>query len=98
MIMSKGAITVNSGDYILTRAQIENRVSDYNFSETGDILRFLSCVCGMQPDDCGYIYIRSKLGQCLSNHDDCSDYFIPLRELACELDFLVRRKLKVFCD
>lgn len=95
MKIDKNAIIDNSGVYRLTRAQIESRVNDYYFAEIRDILCFLSCVCGIQPDDCGYIYIRSKLGQCLSIHDDRSNYFIPLRELACELDFLVRQKLRV---
>ena len=93
--MRKRTNTVNPKDYLLTRMQISERVRPYSFPETGDILRFLSLFSGMQPDDSSYIYIRSKLGQCLSAHDDNSSYFIPLRELACELDCLVHRKLKV---
>jgi len=95
VINVKGFVAINSEDYSLTRAQIVERVSDYKFAEMEDIRRFLFIICGMQPDDCGYIYIRSKLGQCLLVNDDSSSYFIPLRELACELDFLIRKKLKM---
>lgn len=94
MQKDKYDVANKQGDYRLTRAQITARISSYDFNEMSDILRFLSLICGMQLDDCDYIYIRSKLGQCLSAHDDSSSYFIPLRELACELDCLVRRRLK----
>lgn len=96
MWRNEGTIAIYPERYRLTEAQISERIGDYGFVEISDILRFLSLVCDVRLDECDYIYIRSKLGKCLSAHDDSSGYFVPLRELACELDCLVSRKLKEY--
>lgn len=90
----KNVAAAEPGECQLTKMQISDRICNYGFAEIGDILNFLSCCCGKCPDCCDYIYIRSKLGVCLSVHDDQSGYFIPLRELACELDCFVRLRLR----
>ncbi|PIJ49714.1 hypothetical protein BL250_15955 [Erwinia sp. OLTSP20] len=67
---------------------------NYDFDEIDDILIFLKLVCHSQPDDSDYLYIRSKLGLCLSLHDNKSSFFIPLRELATELDCIIRSYIR----
>ena len=79
----------------LTSEQINEKINGYGFIEISDIGRFLALFCGTTPCWCDYIYIRAKLAECLLMHDDQSEYFIPLRELACDLDCLVYDELKV---
>lgn len=75
--------------YILTREQIAERLNCYMFEGIDTIHRFLGFMCEKYPDRIDYLYIRGKLGKILSQHDDKSSYFIPLRELACEIDMLI---------
>jgi len=76
----------------MTTKQVKERVNYYGFVEVSDILNFLSFLDLTKATWLGsseYIYVRSKLEMCLRNHDDGSDYFIPLREFATELDCLI---------
>lgn len=68
---------------------IRERLKAYGFTEIDDILSFLNLFRESPPGNCEYIYIRSKLGLCLQQHDNESDYFIPLREFVTELDCLI---------
>ena len=72
-----------------SRELLKCRVRRYGFIEISDILRFLDSVCKPVPDDSDLLYIRSKIEKCLDTHDNQSAYFIPLRELATELDCFV---------
>jgi len=74
---------------ILTVRQIKERIQGYGFVEVVDIFRFLDFVSGLLLEKSEYIYIRSKIEICLRCNDDGSDYFIPLREFASELDCLL---------
>lgn len=82
------------GIYTLSQKFIADIVKRYCFIETSDIIRFLDIICVNEPDSCDYVYIRGKLGRCLKAYDDKSDDFIPLRELACMLDFLIWKDFK----
>ncbi|HFQ9141769.1 TPA: hypothetical protein ACHTOV_004255 [Enterobacter cancerogenus] len=73
----------------LPREQLRERVGRYGFIEIADILRFIDFICSSPPERNDYIFIRGKLDLCLRHHDDGGDYFIPLRELATELDCLI---------
>ena len=73
----------------MNKVQIESRIRKFGFVEVTDILRFLEYMCDKELDVADYAYIRSKVGSCLKYHDDHSDYFIPLRELATELNCLI---------
>lgn len=75
--------------YLFSAENIRMRLKDYCFSEVEDIFHFLNLFCNSPPGNCEYAYIRSKLGLCLKHHDNQSDYFIPLREFAAELDCLI---------
>lgn len=58
--------------------------------EASDILHFLDFICHEELDVGDYLYLRYKVGRAISAHDDKSEYFIPLRELATELDCMTR--------
>lgn len=73
----------------MNKVQIKNRIRKFGFIEVADILRFLELMCDKELDVADYAYIRSKIGSCLKYHDDHSDYFIPLREFATELDCMI---------
>lgn len=76
-------------DISLSVKEIRERIDRYGFTEISDIIIFLDVICHGLPDLPDYIYIRRKLDRCLSHHDNGSDYFIPLREFACELDAIL---------
>ncbi|CAH6160762.1 hypothetical protein [Pantoea agglomerans] len=76
-------------NYFFSAENIRVRLKDYAFSEVEDIFHFLTLFRKSPPGNCEYVYIRSKLGLCLKHHDNQSDYFIPLREFAAELDCLI---------
>lgn len=69
--------------------EIKTKIAFYGFIEISYIFSFLDLVCRTPPTESDYIYIRSSIGSCLKKHDDGSDYFIPLRDFALELDYLV---------
>lgn len=73
----------------LSKKELKERVGYYGFIEMADILRFIDFICSSPPERNDYLFTRGKLGLCLRHHDDGSDYFIPLRELATELDCLI---------
>ncbi len=75
--------------YKISRSEFLNRLIDYRFNETKDIVNFLKFFCDENIDICDYLFIRAKLELCLKNHDNMSDYFIPLRQVATELDCLI---------
>jgi len=89
MLRCKPRTDIEHESYQLYREQIIYRVREYGFVEISEILNFLKYICHSRLDDSDYLYIRSKLGKCLDINDDHSEYFIPLRELATELDCLV---------
>ncbi|MBS1205271.1 MAG: hypothetical protein H6R25_2170 [Proteobacteria bacterium] len=76
--------------FYLSKEQLRERVSHYGFIEIVDILRFIDSICSSPPGRGDYFFIRDKIGLCLCHHDNESDYFIPLRELATELDCLIK--------
>jgi hypothetical protein len=73
--------------YSLSKVKIIETISCFGFIEVAQILCFLEFIEVF--DDSALVYIRSKIKECLMKHDDKSNYFIPLRELATELDFLI---------
>lgn len=75
--------------YSMSKEQIKFRIQKFGFVEVADILRFLELMCDTELDVADYTYIRSKIGSCLKHHDDHSNYFTPLRELAAEMDCLI---------
>lgn len=79
----------HEGKYSLNKKEIAERIRPYGFVEISDILDFIRLICHERPDKSDYFYIRSKLDACLHMHDDHSAYFIPIRELATELDCLI---------
>lgn len=81
----------HEGVYYLNKREIADRIRLYDFVEISDILDFIRLICHSRPDRSDYFYIRSKLGACLHMYDDHSAYFIPIRELATELDCLIGR-------
>lgn len=74
-------------DYF-SRQRIGEKVRDYGFIEIAEISKFLKLMCGDELDAVDLSYVRGKLGACLRHHDNGSDYFMQLRELASELDSL----------
>jgi len=56
------------------------RLGRYGFTECSTLRAFLHCVCGSQPGPTELAYIRLKLRECLSRHDDGSPWFADLRE------------------
>lgn len=79
---------------ILSREKIIERVSYYGYMEIADILKFMELICQPILENCDYLYIKYKVMQCLYIHDNHSDYFISLRELASELDCFVDYRAK----
>lgn len=77
----------------LTCKRVLDTLKVYGFIEVGDIFSFINFVCqtdsGTSLDISEIAYIRKKLEICLNNNDNESNYFIPLREFAIELDCLI---------
>lgn len=69
--------------------RVKRILGKYGFIEIAYILHFLNVFCQgtLRESDC--FYIRNELARCLKYNDDASEYFIPLRELATELDCLI---------
>lgn len=84
---------LSAGDIInqvsLNRRDLIEHVKPYGFVETSCILRFLENVCGPNPDECAFLYIRGKLDECLRKHDNGSEYFSAMRRLLRDLDYLL---------
>lgn len=74
--------------HYLSRDQILKRLSGFNFIEIYEAMRFLKVFCDASLGICEQVYLRDKLFMCLQSHDDGSNAFIKLRELACELDLM----------
>lgn len=75
--------------YGVSKEQVRKRLEGYGFIEISKIFRFLDLMCESDLDVSAFFYIRSQLSLCLLNHDNWSDYFIPLREFAAELDCFI---------
>ncbi|WP_244319745.1 MULTISPECIES: hypothetical protein [Pantoea] len=52
----------------------------YGFTECSTLRAFILCICGDTPGPPELVYIRLKLRECLSRHDDGSAWFADLRE------------------
>lgn len=78
----------------LNREYVYEKIRSYGFTEIGDLITFLQIICNTDLDISELLYFRAKIGLCLRHHDDSTDYFIPLREFACELDCLINLKQK----
>jgi len=52
----------------------------YGFTECSMLRAFILCICGGTPGPAELGYIRLKLRECLSRHDDGSAWFADLRE------------------
>ncbi|HGK4757612.1 TPA: hypothetical protein ACJ2XJ_005000, partial [Enterobacter cloacae] len=74
---------------IFSKNAVMRKVESMGFLEAADIIRFLSFFCDGELKTSECVYIRSKVDECLRSHDDTSDYFIGLRELASELDAVI---------
>ncbi|MGR3184276.1 hypothetical protein [Enterobacter cancerogenus] len=74
-------------------SRVKRMLKRYGFIEVAYILHFLNVFCQgtLRESDC--LYIRNELARCLKKNDDTSEYFIPLRELATELDCLIEGHL-----
>ena len=72
--------------FSLSPDRIKERLRYFGFTEVDEILKFISIIDAEDADASGYTYIRARLDRCLRNHDNGDDYFIPLREIASELD------------
>lgn len=75
---------------------IKNRIECFGFTEVSDILRFLFFIVNSTLENSDYLYIREKIDRCLRNHDNGDNYFIALRELACDLDCILSKNKLVF--
>lgn len=73
----------------LSRSDLLERIKPYGFIETSSVLSFLENVCNPAPDECAFMYIRNKIDECLSHHDNGSDYFSALRSLLKDLDYIL---------
>lgn len=82
-------------DDTLSRENAYDKIKSYGFTEIGDLITFLQVICNTNLDISELIYFRSKIDVCLRHHDDSSDYFIPLREFASELDCLINVKQNI---
>ncbi|MDJ0034047.1 MULTISPECIES: hypothetical protein [Pantoea] len=56
------------------------RLGRYGFTECSTLQAFILCICGDPPGPPELGYIRLKLRECLSRHDDGSAWFADLRE------------------
>lgn len=86
VIMSTASFSIQN---IADTRRIKRIVGKYGFIEIAYILHFLTVFCQGSLRDSDCLYIRNELAKCLKAHDDSSEYFIPLRELATELDCLI---------
>ncbi|WP_323169260.1 hypothetical protein [Pantoea agglomerans] len=77
-------------DYRPSKKLLKNKVRQYGFVEMSQVMKFLDVICDPVPDNSDLLYIRSKIERCLDVHDNQGAYFIPLRELAAELDCFVQ--------
>ncbi len=76
-------------DTMLSCQTLRERLHMYGFIETGDIINILDSLNVLYPDRITLHFIRGRLSACLAEHDNGEDYFIPLRQLACEIDFVL---------
>jgi len=56
------------------------RLGQYGFTECSTLRAFILSICGDAPGSPELGYIRLKLRECLSRHDDGSVWFADLRE------------------
>jgi len=56
------------------------RLERYGFTECSMLRAFILCICGDTPGPPELGYIRLKLRECLSRHDDGSAWFTDLRD------------------
>lgn len=73
----------------LSRQVMAGMVRHYGFIECGEVYTFLDNVCGIYPDRCALIWLSEKIGECLANHDNGSEYFHELRTLKSELEYAI---------
>ncbi|WP_052130820.1 hypothetical protein [Erwinia typographi] len=71
----------------LSREILRESVRHYGFTECGEMLCFLDCLCDVYPDRSALLWLREKTGECLRNHDNGTDYFRDLRTLESELEY-----------
>lgn len=71
---------------MLSCQSLRERLNAYGFIEVGDIINLLDSLNVLYPDRITLYFIRDRLYACLAEHDNGQDYFISLRQLACEID------------
>lgn len=69
----------------ISRNVLLRELSRYGFTEVSDVVRFLQVICPTVPDDAAILYMQEKLGECLKNHDNGSDWFDGLRDVVTRL-------------
>lgn len=67
------------------KSKIISVLMTYGFLEVSDIIFVLTLSRSSQLKATELYYLECKLNECLRNHDNGSDYFIPLRELREEV-------------
>lgn len=67
------------------KSKIISMLMTYGFLEISDIIFVLTLSRSRQVKASELYYLECKLNECLRNHDNGSDYFIPLRELKDEV-------------
>lgn len=67
------------------KAKIISMLMTYGFIEVSDMIFVLTFSRSSHLDTTELYYLECKLSECLRNHDNGSDYFIPLRKLQEEV-------------
>lgn len=67
------------------KAKIISVLMTYGFIEVSDIIFLLTLSRSNQLKATELYYLECKLNECLRNHDNGSDYFVPLRDLKKEV-------------
>jgi len=68
------------------KSKIISMLMAYGFKEVSDIIFVLTLSHLSKLGTAELYYLECKLDECLRNHDNGSDYFIPLRELKEEVE------------
>ncbi|EAM2342900.1 hypothetical protein U2T19_004916 [Salmonella enterica] len=64
---------------------LQEKFRKYSFEECSTVLAFIELFCIPTPDRSALLYILSKTEECIHNHDNGSNYFNTLREIAQDI-------------
>ena len=78
---------------LINQKTINEKIKSYGFIECGQIQLFLKNVCDIYPGCSELKYIRDKLKECLSNHDNQSDYFESMRSILFDINEEIKSRI-----